>query len=124
MTLSLTEAEYVAVSELCVEILFVRQILEFLGEKVNYPIIMNVDNQGAVFLAHSDGASMRTKHINVRYHFVREYVENGVVKILFMRSEDNNSDMFTKNMMREVFWKHTRKFMVEVSNEVNEEEEE
>ena len=89
------EAEYVAVLELCIEILFVRQILEFIGEKVNYLIIMYVDNQGTVFLAHNDGASIRTRHINVRYHFVREYVENGVVKILFVRLENNDSDMFT-----------------------------
>ena len=117
------EAEYVAVLELCAEILFVRQILEFLGEKVNYLIIMNVDNQGAVFLAHNDGASMRTRHIDVRYHFVREYVENRVVKILFVRLEDSDSDVFTKNIMREVFWRHTGKFMVEVSDKVNKEEE-
>ena len=59
-----------AVLELCTEILFVQQILEFLGEKVDYSIIMNMDNQGTVFLAHNDGASMRMRHIDVRYHFV------------------------------------------------------
>ena len=123
VTLSLMEAEYVAVSELCMEILFVRQILEFLGEKVNYPIIINVDNQGAVFLAHNDGASIRTQHINVRYRFVREYMENRVVKIVFVRLEENNSDVFTKNTMMEIFHRHTGKFMVEVDDEVNEEEE-
>ena len=123
MTLSSTEAEYVAVSELCMKILFVRQILEFLGETIDYPIIMNVDNQGTVFLAHNDGASMRMRHIDVKYHFVWEYVENRVVKILLVRSEDNDSDVFMKNMMKEVFWRHTRKFMVEVSNKVIEEEE-
>ena len=112
-----------AVSELCMEILFVRQILESLGEKVDYPIIINVDNKGAVFLVHNDGASIRTQHINVRYHFVREYVENGVVKIVFVRLEKNNSDVFTKNTMREIFHRHTGKFMVEVDDEVNEEEE-
>ena len=46
-----------------------------------------------------------------------------MVKILFVRLEDNNSDVFTKNMTKEVFCRHTGKFMVEVSNEVNEEEE-
>ena len=123
VTFSSIEAKYVAVSELCMEILFVRQILEFLGEKVNYPIIVNVDNQGTVFLAQNDGASMGTRHINVRYQFVREYVENGVVKILFVRSEENDSDVFTKNMMREVFHRHARKFIVEIDNEMNKEEE-
>ena len=123
VTLSSTEAKYVAVSELCTEILFVRQILESLGEKVDYPIIMNVDNQGAVFLAHNDGASIRTWHIDVRYHFVRKNVENEVVKIVFVRLEENDPDVFTKNRMREIFHRHTGKFMVEVDNKVNEEEE-
>ena len=117
------KAEYVAVSELWMEILFVRQILKFLGEKVNYPIIMNVDNQGAVFLAQNDRASIRTCHINVRYHFVREYMENRMVKIMFVRSEENNLDVFTKNLMREIFCRHNEKFLVEVDDKVNAKEE-
>ena len=49
VTLSLTEAEYVAISELCVELLFMRMILTFLGKKINYPIIVCCDNIGEIF---------------------------------------------------------------------------
>ena len=70
--LSSTEAEYVALSEICTKILFVRMIMEFLGEKVNEKI------------------SRRTKHVDTRTHFIRNYVENGRKKITFVRSEDND----------------------------------
>ena len=54
---------------------------------------------------------------------MKEYVENRVVKIIFVRLEENNSDVFTKNTMREIFHRHTGKFMVEVDDEMNKEEE-
>ena len=111
VTLSVTEAEYVAVSELCKEILFVRQVMEFLKQKVKYPIIIHCDNVGAIFLAHNAKASQRTKHIDVRYHFVREYVEHGIVKIIFVRSAENKSDPFTKNVSKELFDKHHADYM-------------
>ena len=96
--LSSTEAKYVAVSEVCTEILFIKQVLEFLGVKIAYPIVVNVDNIGAIYLAKNETMGQRTKHIDVRHHFVREYIEDGIVKIVFIRSEDNMADPFTKNM--------------------------
>ena len=97
-----------AVLELCAEILFVKQILEFLGEKVNYPIIVNVDNQGAVFLAQNDGASMRTRHIDVRHHFIRDlqHCEPVRLQMSFLPSEDNHADNMTKNLPEGLFVKH------------------
>ena len=49
MTLSSTEVEYVAVSEVCMEIMFIRQVLEFLGVKVNYPITVNLPVADKIF---------------------------------------------------------------------------
>ena len=110
-TLSSTEAEYIAMSELCCEILFVRQILEFLGFEVEYPIIVHCDNVGAIFLANNAKVSSRTKHIDLKTHFVREYIDKGIVKILFIRSAENDSDIWTKNVGENTFTKHTDKFM-------------
>ena len=77
--LSSTEAEYMAVSEVAMEILYVVGILNFLGVEVKYPIEVNVDNIGAVYLSKNATTGSRTKHIDARYHFVREYIEDGVV---------------------------------------------
>ena len=106
VTLSSTEAEYMAISELATEILYVAGILKFLGIPVEYPIIVNVDNIGAVYLAKNATTGNRTKHIDTRYHFVREYVEDGIIKVRFVRSEENHADIFTKNLNSEKFDKH------------------
>ena len=82
--LSSTEAEYIAVSEICCELLFVRQILEFLGFEVDCPIVIHCDNIGAIFLANNAKVSSRTKHIDLKTHFVREYIDKGIVKIIFI----------------------------------------
>jgi hypothetical protein len=67
---------------------------------------VNVDNVGAVYLSKNATTGNRTKHIDTRYHFVREYVEDGIVKVVFVRSEDNDADIFTKNLNGETFEKH------------------
>jgi len=98
VTLSSTEAEYVAISEVATEILYIAGILKFLGIPLEYPITVNVDNIGAIYLTKNATTGSRTKHVDTRYHFVREYVEDGIIKVVFVRSEDNHSDIFTKNL--------------------------
>ena len=95
MTLSSTEAEYVGISEICKEILFIRETFEFLNITIQYPIIIQVDNVGAIYITKNNDGK-RTKHIDIRYHFVREYVEDDIVKISFVKSADNIADVFTK----------------------------
>ena len=104
--LSSTEAEYVALSELCVEVLHVRSLLVFLGQDLKFPIQIQVDNVGAIFLA-TNYTGKRTRHIDARYHFLRDYVEDGTIKIEFITSEENVSDIFTKNLPKETFEKHS-----------------
>jgi hypothetical protein len=120
VTLSSSEAEYVAVSEVCAEVLFVKQVLEFLGIKVILPIKIMVDNIGAIFLANNYTMSQRTRHIDIRYHFVREYIEDGTVIIKFVRSEENDADIFTKNLGTGLYNKHSSKFMEDMIARVDE----
>ena len=63
-------------------------------------------------MARNDCTSQRTKHIDTKYLFVREYQENGIMKIVFVKSEDNESDIMTKNVTKPVFNKHVENFMV------------
>ena len=104
--LSSTEAEYVALSELCVEILHVRSLLNFLGIFLTYPINVQVDNVGAIFLA-TNYTGKHTRHIDAKFHFIRDYVEDGTVKINFVKSEDNLADIFTKNPSTAIFSANT-----------------
>ena len=111
MTLSSTEAEYVAISELAKEVIFVKQVLESIGLKVEFPIILEVENVGAIYLSYNCTTSQRTKHIDARMHFVREFIEDGILKVIFVRTEDNTSDIFTKNMNKDIFLKHQKKLV-------------
>ena len=70
VTLLSTEAEYVAISEISSEMLFLKGMLEFLGLKVSYPIHVLADNIGAIYLTKTATGSNRTKHVDTRYHFV------------------------------------------------------
>lgn len=110
VTLASTEAEYVGLSEVSKEILFIKKVLEFFGVQINFPIIIFVDNMGAIYLAEGKG-SKRTKHIDMRYHYVREYVEDGILKIIFVRSQENMADPFTKNVSQAIFDKQFTPYM-------------
>ena len=70
VTLSSTEAEWIALSEAVKEIIFVLQLLESLGIKVNLPITVRVDNTGAIFMAKNTNTTSGTKHVDVRTKYV------------------------------------------------------
>ena len=112
VSLSSTEAEYVAISELCMDLLFLQNILCFLREKINLPIQVYVDNTGAAYIA-ENYTGKRTKHIGTRYHFVREYVQECTIKFRFVSSEENIADIFTKNTAQETFLRHSNGFLTE-----------
>ena len=65
VSISSTEAEYVSLTEVWKEILYVRQILFFMGVKVTLPIRVRVDNSGAIFMTRNSSAGKSTKHIDV-----------------------------------------------------------
>jgi hypothetical protein len=110
--LSSSEAEYFGMSEAAKDVKFVSMILEAIGIEIELPIIMYCDNVGAIFMAETATATARTKHIDARYHFVSEYVESGFLKIDFVNSKDNKSDMFTKNVLSELYDKHKGTFII------------
>ena len=97
VTLSSAEAEFVAMSEAVKEILFVVNLLESMGVKVKKPVIVKVDNQGAIFMAENVNTSQRTKHADTRAKFVTQFV-GSVIKIVFVSTVDNRADVFTKNV--------------------------
>ena len=111
VTQSSTEAEYFAISEIAKEILFTKQLLDTIGIKIELPIIIRVDNVGAIFLANNFSIGQRTKHIDIRAHFIREYIEDDILKLVFIRSEDNDADIFTKNLSEDIFNKHADKMI-------------
>ena len=80
VTTSSTEDEYVSLSDMIKEILFIKGILEFMKVKIQLPIKVHVDNKGAIFISQNPTVK-RTKHIDTRYHFIRQYIKDGVIEI-------------------------------------------
>ncbi|KAL7566018.1 hypothetical protein ACA910_011037 [Epithemia clementina (nom. ined.)] len=111
VVLSTTEAEYVAVSEVVKEIRFVMNVLESMKIELKLPITLYVDNIGAIWLTGNQSTSERTKHIDVPAHYVREYIEDDIIKIVFVKSEDNIADIETKNLPTKLQEKHAQKLI-------------
>nr|GEY56406.1 retrotransposon protein, putative, unclassified [Tanacetum cinerariifolium] len=95
-------AEYIALSGCSAQILWMRSQLTDYGFQFN-KIHLYCDNKSAIALCCNNVQHSRAKHINVRYHFIKEHVENGIVKLNFVRMEYQLSDIFTKPLLRERF---------------------
>ena len=106
MTLSSSEAEYVALSEVAKEVKFVYMVLQMLQIEVKLPIVVRVDNIGAIFMAENVTTSNRTKHVDVRFRFVNEFVTDGFIDIIFVKTKENIADIFTKNTSGEILDVH------------------
>jgi hypothetical protein len=100
--LSSTEAEYMSLSDACRQLVWVHSLLSEMRLYIR-SIPLCGDNQGAIFIASNAVQEKRTKHIDIRYHYIREVVESGKVKLYFVQTEENPADMFTKNLSRDKF---------------------
>ena len=79
--------------------------------KVELPITVYVDNVGAIWLSNNRTTSDRTKHIDIRTSFVKEYQEDGKIITKFVKSEDKEADIFTKNTTNVIFQNHQKKLV-------------
>ena len=111
VVLSTTEAEYMALSEVVKELKFIVQLLQTMNITVELPITVYVDNVGAIWLSNNRNTGDRTKHIDIRTAFVKEYQEDGKIIIKFVKSEDNDADIFTKNTSNIIYQKHQEKLV-------------
>jgi hypothetical protein len=98
-------------SEAVKEIRFTYFLLKGMGVDVKIPIVVRCDNVGAIFMAENPSSGIRTRHIDTRYHFVCEHVQDGLIKIVFVKSSINDDDMFMKNVGKEAYEKHVNKFL-------------
>nr|GEZ07519.1 retrovirus-related Pol polyprotein from transposon TNT 1-94 [Tanacetum cinerariifolium] len=98
--ISSTEAEYIALSGCCAKILWMRSQLSNYGLAFN-KIPMYCDNKSAIALCCNNVQHSRSKHIDIRYHFIKEQVENGVIELYFVNTEYQLADLFTKALGRD-----------------------
>ena len=101
-----------ALSEVVKELKFIVQLLQTMNIEVELPITDHVDNVGAIWLSNNRTTIDRTKRIDIRTCFVKkEYQEDGKIIIKFVKSEENEADIITKNTTNTIFQNHQKKLV-------------
>ena len=109
---SSTEAEYMALSDCARQVMWLKHMFNELGMPMG-KIPICTDNNGAIFMGSNPIQERRIKHIDVRYHYICERVEEGDVEILRVDTNENPSDMFTKPLGHVKFSKFREKLGLE-----------
>ena len=87
------------------------QLLTKLVLEYKKPVVVNIDNIGAIFMAENISSSARTRHVDIRLKFVNKFIEKGELTAVFVGSEGNDSDVFTKNTKADIHENLTNSFM-------------
>ena len=100
VALSTTEAEYIAAGEAGKEMLWLKRFLQELGIKQkDYKV--HCDSQSALDLSKNSMYHSRTKHIDIRYHWIREIIDKQLLKLVKIHTKENPADMLTKAVTKE-----------------------
>jgi hypothetical protein len=95
IALSTCEAEYIALCNATREGVYLKQLLSEIGINMDR-IVMYGDNQGALALAQNPIKRERTKHVDIKFHYIRSQVETGILNLKYVKSNSNVADIFTK----------------------------
>jgi hypothetical protein len=97
VALSTTEAEYIAITEAAKELLWMKKFLQELGlQQEKY--VLYCDSQSAIHLSKNSTFHSRSKHIDVRYHWIRDALDEKLIHIEKIHTDDNGLDMMTKSL--------------------------
>lgn len=107
IALSTTEAEYMAASNACTQILWMKQTLSDYDIALE-TVALKCDNKSAICLSKNSVLHSRSKHIDVRHHFLRDHVEKKNICLEYISTEDQMADIFTKPLDQEVHSKIRR----------------
>lgn len=100
VSLSSTEAEFIALSEACKELIWIHTLIQDFCMKVNLPTTIYEDNQGCLALIQNEGSSSRSKHIDVRRCFAKDCHNRGWTKYKYCPTDEMIADMMTKPLCK------------------------
>jgi hypothetical protein len=109
------DAEYLALSLAVKELIWIYMLLKTMGINVQKPCVVYEDNRACIKIAENATAMKRTKHIDIRHHFLREHVDNGTIKILPVATKDQLADVMTKVLGKVLF----RRFRDAITSDVD-----
>ena len=103
VALSTIEAEYMALSQATQEAVWLRTLLEDLRKESQSPTTIMEDNQGVISTALNPVFHRKTKHIHIRYHYVRESIADNIIDVIYCPSAEMTADALTKPLTNEQF---------------------
>ena len=103
---SSTESEYYALSNTIKEGIWIKLFLSLTSLPAPNPFPIFCDNQSTCTIANTDVISSRTKHIDVRHHFIRQLLNNGSFSTIWLPTNDMTADIFTKPLLSTLFLHH------------------
>ena len=105
VTLSTTEAEYVAATACACQSIWMREVLNSIEEDLCKCVTVFCDNSSSIKLSKNPVFHGRTKHINVKFHFIRDLIKKGDVELMYCRTKEQLADIMTKPLKLEDFVK-------------------
>lgn len=103
VALSTTESDYIAASQTLKELIFVNILLREIVPLADCVPRLNIDNQSAIKLIKYPEFHKRTKHVDIKYHFIREQSEKSIFEPCYVQSKDQVADIFTKPLPKQLF---------------------
>ena len=100
VALSTTEVEFSAITEACKELLWLKKFLQELGLKQER-YVLHCDSQSAIHLSKNSSFHSRSKHIDVRYHWIRDVLNDKLLQLEKVHTDENTSDMLTKALTKD-----------------------
>lgn len=85
------------------EVLWMKSLLLGMGNMIQDPVSIYVDSQSAIAMANNDGYQSRAKHIDIRYHFIREHIKSGDIKLNYLPAKKQLADFLTKAIATKQF---------------------
>ena len=119
VALSTTEAELIAACQTCQEILWLKELLNEFKIKINLPIILYQDNKSTIKNIQQQKVNTRMKHLDIKYYFIKELVEEKIIKIDYIPTENNIANICTKGLSTQLHNKFVKKLNLKGSNENN-----
>jgi hypothetical protein len=103
VSLSTAEAEYIVVATCCTQVLWMKQTLTDIQVEYYEPISIYCDNTSAISISKNPVMHSKTKHIPIKYHFLREHVTEENIRVENVGTKEQVADIFTKPLLREAF---------------------
>jgi len=111
VALSTAEAEYIAIATAVQEVIWINQYLSEIGLIDKEVPVIRSDNQAAIQIASNDTLHSRSKHIDIRYHFIRQMIQQGQIKLTWISTKAQQADINTKNLSVSTYISLRKKLM-------------